>query len=75
MKVKILVDAILENSQSEEDLLEYSTIESIYEIRRLKTALMFRDKMINVEQVNNSGQIYIEATQIWINKGEYIQVE
>lgn len=75
MKVKILAEKILENAQKEEDLLDQSIIESIYEIRRLKVALIYGNQIIDIEQSNNHNQIYINSLEIWINENEYQKIE
>lgn len=75
MKIQILPEQILENSASEEELLDQSTLESIYEIRRLKVALMFGNKTLEVSQTNSVNQVFIEELSIWIHSDEYTVVE
>lgn len=75
MKIKILSEKILANTASEEELLDHSTMESIYEIRRLKVALMFGHQTVEVNQINSSNQVFIEDLSIWINSDEYTIVD
>lgn len=78
MKVKIIPEKFLENAQSEENLLDLSKLESIYEIRRLKVAIKYAHQVVEIDEAketNKDGQIFIKEYEIWINKNEYMQIE
>lgn len=66
IKVKIDVEKTLDSLESEEELLEASKMESIYNIRALKACLEFQDQTIEVKEVNDYGQALIEKHQIYV---------
>jgi len=76
MKIEILYKKVLENISSEEELLGTSTLESIYEIRKLKAlAHSLAEGGLFVDaQINEHGQIFIDKYEIWLNSNEWIRV-
>lgn len=66
MKVRILPLEIVKQIETEDNLLELCTLESIYEIRALKVAVELADKDVEIDKQNNLGQIYIDSHEIWL---------
>lgn len=66
IKVKIDVEKTLDSLESEDELLDLSIMESIYNIRALKACLEFQGKIIEVKKVSDHGQALIEKHQIHV---------
>lgn len=73
MKIKILPKVIVENIDSEESLSDQSIMESFYCIRKLKVAAFFgSDTILEVNQNNQYGQVYIDQFDIWLHENEFV---
>lgn len=72
MRVKLIKDAILNSLNSEEDLSDMSTMEAIYDIRKLK-ALVYsmENDGIEVSKPSLSNSVRSKEYEIWFNEGEY----
>jgi len=66
-KVKLDKNKILESLHTEEELFDLSTLESIYQIRILKTLIHYEDKVFLVEKINEHGQAFVEDFEIWVH--------
>lgn len=66
VKVKINTEKTIDSFYSEDELLDLSKMEAIYNIRALKACLEFKDKIIEVEKVSEYGQALIEKHQIYV---------
>ncbi len=72
MKVELLKDNIIKNIDTEDNLLDSSKLESIYEIRKLKGLVeSLNEGFIEVDKVNKHGQAFSSQFEIWFNKDEY----
>lgn len=74
MKVILKYDPILDSIMKEETLLEMSSMEMIYAIRKLK-ALAESQKNGSVEMrddLNKNGQAYSEKHQLWFDPDEFM---
>ncbi len=74
MLIRILPTEIVKNISTEDELLDQSTIESIYEIRTLKVAVELDGKTIEIHTKNDHGQVYIDSHKIWLKKGTWIAI-
>lgn len=70
MIISIIPEKIAEGITSEDELLGSSTIESIYQIRKLRAAIQLDGKSFSAT-INTGGQAYIDTHEIWIDEGEY----
>lgn len=66
MKVRLDKASILEGLYSEEELSELSILESFYSIRKLKTLIDYGESVIEVNQINDYSQCFIEKFDIWV---------
>lgn len=66
IKVKINVEKTIDSFYSEDELLDLSKIESIYQIRALKACLEFQGEIIEVKKINDYSQAWIEKHQIHV---------
>ena len=71
MKIIINSKRIAENIQSEDDLAELSKMDSFYEIRKLKAAVLLNGLEVEVTKMNEYAQVYIDEFEIWIHSSEY----
>jgi hypothetical protein len=74
MLITILPQKIVDSISSEDELLDLSAGESIYVIRALKAAVELNAKVVNVDKINEAGQVYLESHQIWINADSWVEV-
>jgi hypothetical protein len=74
MKIRILPLKVAESIESEENLADLSVLESIYEIRALKAAIELSDKEIEITEVNDLGQVYIDSHEIWLRPDTFIEL-
>lgn len=74
MKIKILPQAVVDITQSEDELLDCSVIESIYEIRTLKAAIELADKEIEITKTNGCGQVFLDSHDIWLKAGTFVEL-
>jgi len=71
MKIIINSKRIAENIQSEDALAELSKMDSFYEIRKLKVAVLLNGLDIEITKMNDYAQVFIDEFDIWINSNEY----
>jgi hypothetical protein len=74
MKIRILPLKVAEKIISEDELLELSTIESIYQIRALKAAIELANQNVEITKTNTVGQVFIESHDIWLQPKTFIEV-
>lgn len=74
MKVRLIPLEIALRIETEENLIDQSKMDSIYEIRALKAAIELEGKDVEVTKVNDSGQVFIESHQIWLQPNTWIKV-
>ena len=65
-KARIDQQRTLASHESEEELLELSKMESIYQIRQLRAMLHYGDTVLDFDQTNDYGQGYLYDFNIWI---------
>ncbi len=76
MKIKLNQIQIANNTSNEVDLLDLPIIESMYQIRKLKAAVLEADKIIETDDVSpENDQVYIDKYLIWFNKDEYTCID
>lgn len=65
--VKLLPGKISCSTYTEEQLLDFPTAESLYEIRALRAAIDYSGKIFSVESDHiKDDQLYIESHEIWL---------
>lgn len=68
MQVKILIKKEIQELHTEEQLLDMSTTESLYQIRKLKAIVHQQmGKTIIANCKNNSNQYYLPDFNIWMD--------
>lgn len=67
MKVKIDVEKTLSDMYPEDDLYDLSILEAVYQIRALKACLALKDIEIEVLEVTENGQAFINDFDIYVN--------
>ena len=70
MKIKIIPEQVSEEIDSEEELIDQSKWDIIYEIRALKAAIELRDVEIEIgeDQYTSAGQVFIASHNLDNNK-------
>lgn len=72
MKVKLNSKTIIKNILKEEQLSDYSEIESLFHIRKVKAAIESKDQgFIEVDDEIKNGQVKSNDYRIWLQEGEY----
>lgn len=73
MKIKLNKNVIIENLQTEDELIDSSVIESIYVIRKLMGLVESLDNghIEVIQNLNANGQAFSEEYNIWYNDGEF----
>lgn len=71
MKIRILTEQIVNGIDSEESLLDSNIAESLHAIRQLKVAALIGGTVVDINQQNSHGQVFIDEHDIWINKECY----
>lgn len=72
MKVKLIVDEIVNNVPTDEQLGDSSVLDGIYIIRKLKALTESQEVgFIVVDNVNENKQVYSEKYQIWFDVNEF----
>lgn len=74
MNIKLIPEKISSTTASEEELLDLSKIESIYEIRALRAAIDLEGFEIEVTKTNDRGQVYIDSHEIWLKPGTWLEI-
>lgn len=59
-------EKVLESLNTEEDLLEMSKAEAIYDIRKLRALLHYADGEVLMFDKHNDTQGYLHDFQIWV---------
>lgn len=68
INVKLNKIAILESLNDEEDLFEMSTMEAVYDIRKLKALLAYGHETFQVDKdtISPEGKVYIQGFDMWL---------
>lgn len=68
INVKLNKIAILESLNDEEDLFEMSTMEAVYDIRKLKALLAYGHETFQVDKdtISPEGKVYILGFEMWL---------
>lgn len=74
IKVRLKPEAIVAQTESEEDLADQSVMESFYAIRALKAAAKYGTMPIEVKLHAKCDQIWIDEFDIWLRSNEYERV-
>jgi len=75
MKIQLIPEKIVENVSDEEQLSD-NVMDAIYDIRKLKAAVMLAGVAVEVkEPTDKFQQIFIDQFDIWFDKEEYQIVE
>ena len=76
MKIVLIPEKIIENLYTEEQLSDLSVLESIYEIRKLKAAILSNGKPIEVTTNKmRYPQVYSNEYNIWFQSNEYRELK
>lgn len=72
MKVKLISKNILNYLYTENELADFSIMESFYTIRKLKSVIYsLENDYIEVSEPKENGQVYCEQFKIWFNINDY----
>ena len=75
MKVRLMPLEIANQVDTEDNLLDQSKMESIYEIRALKAAIELAGLEVEITQTNDNGQIFIDSHEIWLKPNTWEEVQ
>lgn len=78
MKVKLILKNIAGSTDLDdisEQYVDTSILESLYEIRKLRAALLLGYDVIEVNEPNNYGQVFNVEHSVYFNRDEYEIVE
>jgi hypothetical protein len=71
MKIQLVPHNIATGIMDEDSLADLSIMESIYAIRKLRAAILLAGKVIEVDDPNKYGQVFLSDFDIGIAAEEY----